>query len=184
MKEFIINDIDFSEFVGIPYVASRHPGSVSVDEFLKNPRVGSNCQLLALGVLKKAGFYIGKIRIDQRERLGSRELWLDTFYTRKVCSIEKARYNTLRLGAADYMRLLFSECKPFSLVFFWPPGCEDGDFRKLHVGVCVSKVNGCSEHRVLHNPREGPSVVWSISEFIEHGYFPYGIKHPRIRILG
>ena len=48
MEDLIVRGIYLSEFLGIPYEASRHPGNVSVDEFLADPSAGANCQLLAL----------------------------------------------------------------------------------------------------------------------------------------
>src|SRR3989338_8153833 len=116
-ERVIIGGVDLTDLVGVPYVSSRHPGNVSVREFLENPNLGSNCQLLTLGVLARAGFFIpSAIRMDQGGRFGSQELWLDDVWTKRIFCRDSL--NT----KIRWFNGIF--CAEFDIFFFWPPGFE------------------------------------------------------------
>lgn len=188
MGKLIVEGVDLTPFLGIPYVASRHPGNVSVEEFLANPQLGANCQLFALGVLRKGGFYIdGQLPMDQEERFGSKELWLDTTHTKRVVG---------GLGLfrpEDLFRLfLDGETRFWDIYFFLPPclGELDTDenlFKKLHVAVFIGFDfigRGTSEDQnkgFLHNAKPGPSVPWSLRDFHDRNYSLFGVKRPLLR---
>ncbi|MFY9457721.1 MAG: hypothetical protein WAP23_02220 [Candidatus Spechtbacterales bacterium] len=188
MERLVVEGVNLTEFLGIPYVASRHPGNILVDDFLANPGLGANCQLFALGVLRKAGFYVDeKLPMDQGGRFGSRELWLDCEYTEVVkegtCSPEVL------------MGLFFDDkLQPFDIYFFLPPGTHPFDagllgrrelLKKLHIAVWMGFVEtgkGGYASPWLHNAKPNPSVLWSRKDFDDAGYFLFGVKRPIRRV--
>ncbi len=188
MEKLVVDGIDLSNLVGIRYDASRHPGSVRIDEFLKNPQLGSNCQLLVLGALEKAGFYIGsQIKMDQGERFGSQELWTDKIYTKLLLSVTERPIGILNIDAALY-RISLEGCAHefFNIFFFWPPGWNPlslpYDYKKMHIGVSVGliKEEG-SDPFILHNAKPGPSNLWTLKDFVANKYFPFGVKRALIK---
>lgn len=191
MGELTIGGVDFSEFMGIPYEGSRHPGNVSVDEFLKNPKLGSNCQLLVLGVLKKASFDISGIKMDQDERFGSKELWEDRLWTSEV--LDGRHYDSPSIDFNEAISFMLA-VQPFNIFFFSPP--EEGNIdrtrplklKRLHVGICTKSANDLYEEDntsppyIFHNPRPGPSCLWTFDDFEDRGYSLFGAKKPVVKI--
>lgn len=186
MEKLIVEGIDFTEFLGIPYVGSRHPGNISVDEFLANPRLGANCQLLTLGVESRANYLISPaIQMDQEGRFGSKELWLDTECTGLVASGGLS-------AKALWLLFLLDELKVFDIYFFWPPGVcfsktiSDIDpelFKKLHTAVWMGFVDTDKGGYVslwLHNAKPGPSALWPMQEFHDRNYSLFGVKRPTV----
>ena len=183
MGKLVVEGVDLTKFLGIPYVGSRHPGNVSIEEFLAHPELGANCQLFTLGVLARAGFSIDyKLPMDRGERLGSKELWMDDTRTRKVAVIEG------EWTLANEISLCREASRTFNLFFFWPKGVYPqnlpSDFKKLHVGICVGSLTATHSHDVLHNAKPGPSSVWRLGDFFRSGYRPYGIKRHTYRKTG
>ncbi len=181
MGKVIVGGADLSDLVGIPYVASRHPGNVSVDEFLKNPKLGCNCQLLVLGALKKAGFYIpSDIRMDEGERFGSQELWADREWTETIFT---AGIGGSLLGFHHYRG------RPFDIFFFspieWSGGrkriLQPNEYKRIHVAVYIGKQVEFAKGRgecILHNATPGPSKIEVISFIAGHYYLLLGVKRP------
>jgi len=170
--------------VDIPYVSSRHPGNVSVDEFLKNPKLGCNCQLLVLGALKKAGFDMpSDMGIDQGERFGSRELWEDVQFTKFVAMpLRTARF--VAPYDSDPSNGLRGPFEKFDLYFFSPPGIDafsdTYDYKNLHIGLLI-EIRSDYKRRIFHNSRPGPSTIWYRSDFDRKGYNLFGIKRPLVK---
>lgn len=194
MERLVVAGIDLTEFLKIPYVGRRHPGSVSVEEFLADPKAGSNCQLLALGVLKKAGFHIGDVKMDQNERVGSKELWDDGLFTKKLFDVSEFGGFLASMGEA---LALAEAAQPFNIFFFWPPEANpchrsvSPDFKRLHIGICVRGIDikdmasgkgELPEPLILHNFYPGPSGLWTFDDFEAREYSLYGAKQPTIRL--
>lgn len=187
MERLIVRGVDLTRLFDVPYAANRHPGTTSVDEFLLNPQLGANCQLFALGVLRKAGLYIDdRIPMDQGGRLGSKELWLDMKYTKLMI----AGY-----GCPEVLWELFlmGELRVFDIYFFLPPGIDlcgkdlglDEDlFKKFHIAIFTGfdfaghDLGSGPQRAFLHNAKPGPSSLWSIKDFKEKGYKMFGVKRP------
>lgn len=187
MEELVVKGVELTEFLGIPYVGSRHPGNIPVEDFLANPELGANCQLFTLGVLRIAGFYIDeKLPMDQGGRFGSKELWLDTKYTKLVivgwCSAKVL-----------WELFLEGEMCVFDIYFFLPPCIDlrsesfdtDEDlFKKLHIAIftefdLAGYGPGSGPQRpFFHNAKPGPSALWSLKDFEGKGYILYGVKRP------
>jgi hypothetical protein len=190
VEKLIVQGVDITDLLGMPYEAGRHPGNTSVDEFLADPSGGANCQLFALGVLRKAGFSIDdKMPMDQGERFGSKEFWLDTRYTKLVTGgwrFLQARQSMRRLLFGGKLRV-------FDIYFFLPPGIDlrgenpdtDEDlFKKFHIAIFTGfdfdgREDFSNLSRVFfHNAKPGPSAVWSMRDFEEKGYTLFGVKRP------
>ncbi len=191
MEKLIVKGVDLSEFIGIRYEISRHPGNTSVDEFLADTSGGANCQLFTLGVERKAGFYIDdQLSMEPDGRFGSRELWLDTKYTKCVIGGWYRRPNIL------WDLFCEGELSVFDIYFFLPPGInfsgenvytDDDLFKKFHTAVFIGFDFGGSglvsnlRRAFLHNAKPGPSATWSLEDFKESGYTLFGVKRPICR---
>jgi len=180
MDRLIVDGIDLTEFLGIPYVASRHPGRVSVENFLKNLQKGSNCQLLTLGILAKAGLYTPNcINAGRGKRVGSKELWLDTGLTYQIVMRLSGNENVLRDVYLRDGKFLWA----FDILFFSPPGADpDADpynYQNLHLGIYIGSF-GENKHCILHNTKPGPSTIWPVWDFHKKGYTLFGIKRSKL----
>lgn len=177
MDKLIVQGVNLVEFRGVPYVASRHPGNVSIDEFIANPELGANCQLFMLGILRRVGSCIDdKSFIDQGERFGSKELWLDTQFTQVIAEKEVTE-NIESLWAIPL--------EEFDIYFFAPRGMNprpnQEELKKLHPAMRLGRIeeweNG-NHYRILHNAKPGPSALWTMRDFYQKGYSLFGIKRP------
>lgn len=172
MERLVVEGVDLTKFLDIPYVGRRHPENVSVAEFLSNPELGSNCQLFALGVLAYAGFQIEESS-PEGGRMGSRELWLRNSFTHYVVS--------------EDIRYLAKELKPFDILFFFPKDASPWELERLHIGIYIGEVDGFdSPNCVLHNhDMGGPGSVevWYLEQFeaCEKRYWFRGAKRPIYR---
>ena len=191
MEKLIVDGIDLTEFLGVPYAASRHPGNVSVDEFLSDPRIGANCQLFALGVLRKAGFYIDdQLPMDQGERFGSRELWLDIKFTDAIVADDQSAQRNINI----LLNTGGAHLNAVDIEFYFPPGywssetlnnVREEDLKRLHVALRLGRIEGWGSDnpcRILHNAKPGPSALWTLKDFHDMGYLLFGIKRPICRI--
>ncbi|OGZ57708.1 MAG: hypothetical protein A3B96_00555 [Candidatus Spechtbacteria bacterium RIFCSPHIGHO2_02_FULL_43_15b] len=169
-KGFVIGKVDISDLLGIPYNLKRHPGNISVSEFLENPQLGSNCQLFVLGLLKRAGF---DFELDCI-RIGSKELWERNGFSEFVFAANREDTDDFSNHSADANR-------PFDIFFFWCPGVKLAgnaeDFKKLHLGIFAG-VNDGREIMIIHNPRDGNSCIWNLTDFFKQGYQLFGVKRP------
>ena len=168
MDRLIVGGIDL-DLLDIPYSTSRHPGNVSVGEFLEKPHLGANCELTMLGTQDRLGFVVPSIR--------ARELWHDEEFT-AICSPSP------RPGASDEKRIRLGE-----MFFFLPWGVEPDEegLLKLHVGTFVGKVEGHpSSYGVLHSPKDHPSTVWPLHWFFGPNgrYHLHRVKRARMRKAG
>ena len=191
MKKLVVKGVDLTELLGVPYETSRHPGNVSVEEFLANPERGANCQLFALGVLRKVGFDINdQMPMNQGERFGSKELWLDVKYTKLVVGVWCAREILWELFLKDKLRV-------YDIYFFVPPGVDFHDkdlsddvlFKKFHTAIFTGydfaghAPGDEPQKALLHNAKPGPSALWSMGNFEERGYTLFGVKRPIRRAI-
>lgn len=186
-EKLVVRGVELTDLLGVPYGASRHPGNISVDEFLANPKLGANCQLLGLGAVRRGGFYINEtLPMDQGGRFGSKELWLDTQYTKLVIGGWCPPQILWKL-------FLAGELHVFDIYFFLPPSVDlrgndtDTDeelFKKLHIAIFTGFDFGGHElgsdprRAFLHNAKPGPSALWSMNDFEEKGYRLFGVKRP------
>lgn len=158
--ELVVEGVDLSDLLEVPYVGRRHPGNVALQDFLENPKTGANCQLFALGVLDIAGFLL-----DPGMR--SSELWLDCDFTERI--------------QADCLELMaHSHLEAFDIVFFMPKDADPNDFKKLHVGLYLGNPSCGFYKSVLHNARPGPSCIWPYERFAQSDrqYTLLGAKRP------
>lgn len=187
-EQLIADGVDLTKLRGVIYRGPRHPGNTSVEKFLATLEQGGNCQLLALGAVRMGGFYIDDpFPIDQEDRFGSKELWLDTQYTEVVESGGLSHETLQHL-------LLDGKLHAFDIYFFLPPGVcppaagSDIDpelLKKLHVAVWMGFVEVCKGGSVslwLHNARPGPSALWTLEDFCNRGYSLFAVKRPTCRM--
>lgn len=168
-----------------------------MEDFLLNPESGANCQLLALGVLRRAEFYIDDtLPMDEGGRFGSKELWEDRVWTTELFTQHEVFYVLQRRPVLS-PAFIIAAARPFQIFFFWPKEANPNlsrclpDLKRLHVGICVSRgiaENPLSPQKalpeptaplILHNAKPGPSCLWTLEDFEEHGYSFYGAKKPQ-----
>lgn len=168
-EEVIVEGVNLTRFLSVPYNASRNPANTSVEEFIASPRQGSNCQLLTLGILKYVGF---DTAVLDYPRIGSRELWEDDNFSEKVLVADKE-------CPGPFIDYFIVYRMPFDIFFFWPPGIgeDKSDFKKFHLGVHLGNT-GEYIVPILHNPRGECSQVWEIKDFFSGGYQIFGVKRP------
>lgn len=187
MDQSIVGGVDLPELQGVPYVGARHPGNTSVEKFLATLEQGGNCELLALGAVRKGGFYINdELSMDQGGRFGSKELWLDTQYTEVV---------TRGRVFPELFEHVFSvdKLKIFDIYFFLPPGVRSSAtssqidpelLKKCHIAVWMGFVEtgkGGPTSLWLHNAKPGPSALWTMQDFLDRQYSLFGVKRPTRR---
>lgn len=170
MGQVVVDGVNLTRFLSVPYNARRNPENTSVEAFITNPGPGSNCQLLTLGIVKHAGFDIGVLDYP---RIGSKELWEDDNFSEKVLVVDKKCYGPF----IDYF---IAQRMPLDIFFFWPLGIgeDKSDLKKLHLGVHLGKT-GEYIVPILHNPRGECSQIWQIKDFFLRGYEIFGIKRPK-----
>ena len=170
MVEPTVHGVDLSRFVGVPYDIRRHTESVPVEEFIENPELGSNCQLLVVGMLKLCGFNIDTP--NTVGRIGSKELWL--YVGDEVLLVD-------RNDSSGYVDYFIRGKRAFDIFFFWPPGMQFtesiDDFKRLHVGIFLP-VDCDKKVPILHNYKGGESGFWECEEFYRKDYKLFGVKRP------
>lgn len=174
MEKLIVEGIDLTDFLDVPYVAKRHPGNETIEGFIKNKQDGANCELFSLGVVSHRGFYVPQAR--------SIELWHDEVFT-------------FEIGEEALSQKLYI---PFDLFFFLPKGVDPhkvedevakgsmntnlNELKKFHLAVYLGAVDGLdSSFCLLHLPKEASrSVIWTLEDFeeSEKAYWLFKVKRP------
>lgn len=174
MKKLIVDGIDLSGLLGIPYAGSRHPGNTPVKDFLESPDIGGNCEMLALGALWIAGFYVEPKR--------SIELWHDRDFTVEVLAPYKAFDIFLFLPKGADPHKVTQDVK--KLPKNGADSIELDELKKFHQGIYVGKIDGFdSKDLILHLPRPASSVIWPLEKFqrCEKEYWLFKVKRPNVR---
>lgn len=174
MGTLIVEGVDLTEFLGVPYVGNRHPGNETIEGFLKNKQDGANCELFALAVIWHRGFYVPTAR--------SMELWHDEVFTSDI-------------GEDAFTQKSYI---PFDIFFFLPKGADPhkvkeeilkiqtetdlNDLKKFHLAVYVGAIDGFhSPHCLLHlSTEETRSVIWPLEHFekSKKEYQLFKVKRP------
>ncbi len=174
MGKLIVEGVDLTEFLGVPYVASRHPGNTSVQEFVNNPKLGANCELFSSGIRRKRGFHVDQMR--------SIEMWHDTNFTVEVNEAPYEPYDCflfLPKGADPHK--LIEEVKNFHEL----PENDINELKKFHQAVYIGPSH--DDYRsglFLHLPKPGPSCVWQFEDFAksEKEYWLFKVKRPVLKL--
>lgn len=181
MGKLIVEGVDLTDLIGVPYVATRHPENTSARKFRKRPELGANCELFSRIVVLRSGFFIPRIR--------SIELWEDEIYTSDLGDPGEV----IREG----------NIKPWDILLFLPKGADPhrvveevrclkaedctnlSESKKFHQAVYIGHVKEYgSVHCLIHLPLEtGKSVVWPLDHFAKSAkeYWVFKIKRPLVR---